>query len=131
MTTIIHNNLPLLMEVLPKVDNINFLFEEEGNIGIISLSILNDKMKIFRYLIEYFKFDLKIKNNENLIPFDISMRKCNFFVMSKLLKVYENIFEIDSLFFENSRIHKSTFHYVFQWKIFSLKQFGNLNFKFK
>eukprot|EP01080_Neovahlkampfia_damariscottae_P003358 gene3358-5905_t len=125
---IIHGNLLLLIETISKVDNVNFI-DKEGN-SILNLSIIFDKIDIFDFLIENVKFDLKMKNDENLIPIDISMKKGNIYVMSKLLKIYGNIYEIDSSFFENSRIHKDTWDFTFKWKIYSFSN-EDLNFKYK
>jgi hypothetical protein len=86
---------------------------------------------MFNHLIKNFSVNYLWRNEDNLLPIDMAIKKGNEELTMKLCQIHGNLFPIDSNFFKCSRIHEDIWDQLQCWKILkSCESFADLHFEF-
>jgi uncharacterized protein len=123
--SIVYNRFNVFMDLIWKIDQDQVYW---GGNGLLHLCIIYVRNEMFYYLIEKFSMNFLWRNEENLLPIDMAIKKGNEELTIKLCHIHGNIYPIDSNFFKCSRIHKGIWDLLQRWKIQSCRDIG---FQFK
>jgi ankyrin repeat protein len=126
--SIVYNRFNVFMDLIWKIDQDQMYW---GGNGILHLCIIYVRNEMFYYLIEKFSMNFLWRNEDNLLPIDIAIKKGNEELTMKLCHIHGNIYPIDSNFFKCSRIHEDIWDQLQCWKIFkSCQSRHDIGFKF-
>jgi hypothetical protein len=101
--SIIYNKFEIFVDLIWKVKSNETYW---GGNGLLHLCIIYVRNEMFYYLIKNFPMNYLWRNNENLLPIDVAIKKGNGELTMKLCQIHGNLFPIDSNFFKCSRIHE-------------------------
>jgi ankyrin repeat protein len=113
--SIIYNKFDIFVDLIWKFKSNEIYW---GGNGLLHLCIIYVRNEMFDYLIKNFPMNYLWRNEENLLPIDVAIKKGNEDLTMKLCQIHGNIFPIDSNFFKCSRIHEDIWDLLQCWKIF-------------
>jgi ankyrin repeat protein len=126
--SIIYNKYEIFKDLIWKV-NTNETFW--GGNGLLHLCIIYVRNEMFYYLIKKFSVNYLWRNEDNLLPIDVAIKKGNEELTMKLCEIHGNLFPIDSNFFKCSRIYEDIWDQLQCWKIFkSCESCHDIRFNF-
>jgi ankyrin repeat protein len=126
---VVHNRLDLLKSL---IDETNFTtLNDKGN-NILAQSIESYQMEIFDFIVKNLNWkELNVKNHEGFLPIHMALQRGNYHVIRTFCQLSEPSVKLDHLCFEKTRIHKSLFDFLKQWRILKSTKSFDISFQFQ